>query len=69
MEASMELFSLISILLIAFVPAAFAVLYTNQVKKRGCGRGCAHCGNRDFCHRRGLSLGKASEKSDSTDGT
>ena len=65
----MELFSFILILLICFVPAAFAVLYTRQSKKRGCGRGCARCGNRDFCHRRSLGLGKAAEKTDSTDGT
>ena len=65
----MDIFYLILILLIAFVPAAFAVLYTKQSKKRGCGRGCERCGNRDFCHRRGLGLGKASEKTDGTDGT
>ena len=27
------------------------MLYTNSDKKRGCGGGCATCGNRDFCHR------------------
>lgn len=52
----MEIFYLFLLLLISFVPAAFAVLYTNQSKKRGCGRGCGHCGNRDFCHRRSLSF-------------
>ena len=31
------------LLLAAFVPAAILVLRTNQVKKRGCGRGCATC--------------------------
>lgn len=30
------------------------MLKTNQSKKRGCGRGCATCGNRDFCHRTAL---------------
>ena len=25
---------------------------TGQEKKRGCGRGCATCGNRDICYRR-----------------
>lgn len=65
----MEMFYLILLLFLAFVPAAFAVLYTKQVRKRGCGRGCARCGNRDFCHRRSLGLGKAAEKTDSTDGT
>lgn len=52
----MEIFYLILILLIAFVPAVFMVLYTKQSKKRGCGRGCERCGNRDFCHRRKLSF-------------
>ena len=52
----MEIFYLILLLLISFVPAALAVIYTNQSKKRGCGRGCARCGNRDFCHRRNLSF-------------
>ena len=28
------------------------LLTTKQDKKRGCGRGCATCGNRDICHRR-----------------
>ena len=28
------------------------LLFTNQEKKRGCGRGCATCGNRDICYRR-----------------
>ena len=31
------------------------ILKTNQSQKRGCGRGCATCGNRDFCHRSALS--------------
>ena len=65
----MELFYLILILFIAFVPAAFAVLYTKQSKKRGCGRGCERCGNRDFCHRRSLNMGKAAEKADGADGS
>ena len=39
------------VLLGAFVPAAIIVLKTNQSAKRGCGRGCATCGNREFCHR------------------
>jgi hypothetical protein len=29
---------------------------TRQEKKRGCGRGCAACGNREICH------GKKAEK-------
>ena len=52
----MEIFYLFLLLLISFVPADLAVIYTNQSKKRGCGRGCARCGNRDFCHRRSLKL-------------
>ena len=29
-----------------------AVLLKNEYgKKRGCGRGCATCGNRDICYR------------------
>ena len=27
------------------------VLAGNQSQKRGCGRGCATCGNRNICHR------------------
>lgn len=52
----MEIFYLFLLLLISFVPAALAVIYTNQSKKRGCGRGCERCGNRDFCHRSRLSF-------------
>ena len=44
------------LLLAAFVPAAILVLRTNQVKKRGCGRGCATCGKREFCHRSELRV-------------
>ena len=29
------------------------VLAGNQSQKRGCGRGCATCGNRNICHRNG----------------
>lgn len=32
----------------------FIVLKTQQSQKRGCGRGCAACRNRDFCHRSAL---------------
>ena len=35
----------------------FIVLRTNQAQKRGCGRGCATCGNRDFCHRSRIRTG------------
>ena len=47
---------LVVLLLVAFVPAAYLVLCTNQVKKRGCGRGCATCGNKNFCHRSELRV-------------
>lgn len=26
--------------------------YSSHSTKRGCGRGCATCGNRDICHRK-----------------
>lgn len=35
----------------------FIVLKTNQSPKRGCGRGCATCGNREFCHRSRIRTG------------
>jgi len=44
--------------LIIFLPLAILLL-TGQEKKRGCGRGCATCGNRDICYRR-----KKGEKSE-----
>lgn len=47
------------VLLGAFVPAAIIVLKTNQSAKRGCGRGCATCGNREFCHRGEETLKKS----------
>ena len=47
----MEYVYIALVLLGAFVPAAIIVLKTNQSAKRGCGRGCATCGNREFCHR------------------
>lgn len=47
----MEYVYIALLLLVAFVPAVVIVLKTNQSKKRGCGRGCATCGNRAFCHR------------------
>lgn len=28
------------------------MIYTERGKKRGCGRGCATCGNREICHKR-----------------
>lgn len=50
----MDYLFLILILLVAFVPAGILVVRTKQDKKRGCGRGCAKCGNREFCHRKKL---------------
>lgn len=47
------------LLLGAFIPAAVIVLKTNQSAKRGCGRGCATCGNREFCHRGEETLKKS----------
>ncbi len=35
--------------LILCLPLVF-VLKNGQGKKRGCGRGCATCGNRHLCH-------------------
>ena len=46
----MEYVYIALVLLGAFVPAVIIVLKTNQSAKRGCGRGCATCGNREFCH-------------------
>ena len=37
---------------VVFGIAYFLVRLTNQDKKRGCGRGCATCGNREICYRR-----------------
>ena len=33
------------------IPIAI-LLYNDYGKKRGCGRGCATCGNWDICYRR-----------------
>ena len=37
-------------LLLVTVPAVLLVCRTEQRTKRGCGRGCATCGNRALCH-------------------
>ncbi len=37
-------------LLLVTVPAVLLVCRTEQRTKRGCGRGCATCGNREICH-------------------
>lgn len=44
--------------LIVTVPAALLVLGTRQQKKRGCGRGCATCGNREICYRKSKRSGQ-----------
>lgn len=33
------------------IPMAI-MIYSSRQSKRGCGHGCATCGNREFCHRR-----------------
>lgn len=52
----MEYVYIVLLLLACFVPAGYLVLKTNQAKKRGCGRGCATCGNKNFCHRSELRV-------------
>jgi len=41
----------IFLLLAVFCLPLAILLATRQDKKRGCGRGCATCGNRAICHR------------------
>ena len=42
---------ILAVFVIAVVGLPVAlVLVTQQKKKRGCGRGCASCGNRFLCH-------------------
>lgn len=55
-EIPMEYVYIALLLLACFVPAGYLVLKTNQAKKRGCGRGCATCGNKNFCHRSELRV-------------
>ena len=54
----MEYVYIALLLLVCFLPAGYLVLKTNQAKKRGCGRGCATCGNREFCHRSELRVNR-----------
>lgn len=46
--------SIAGMLLIALIIifAVIIVLVTDQTGKRGCGRGCATCGNREMCHKK-----------------
>lgn len=39
------------ILVVAGIPVAI-LLFNDYGKKRGCGRGCATCGNREICYRK-----------------
>ena len=55
-EEPMEYVYIALLLLACFVPAGYLVLKTNQAKKRGCGRGCAAGGNKNFCHRSELRV-------------
>ena len=47
----MENFAL-ALLAVAVIGIPLAIMMvTNSDSKRGCGGGCATCGNREFCHR------------------
>ncbi len=47
----MEYFA-IGLFAAAVIGIPIAILLRNDYgKKRGCGRGCATCGNRDICYR------------------
>ena len=47
----MESFA-IALLAVAVIGIPLAImLLTSSSSKRGCGGGCATCGNRAFCHR------------------
>ena len=43
--------TVILILVAAFCLPLVLLLSNGQSQKRGCGRGCATCGNRHICHR------------------
>ena len=48
----MEAFA-IGLFAVAVIGIPIAILLLNDYgKKRGCGRGCATCGNRDICYRK-----------------
>ena len=43
----------IGLFAVAVIGIPIAILLLNDYgKKRGCGRGCATCGNRDICYRK-----------------
>ena len=47
----MEAFA-IALFAVAVIGIPIAILLGNDYgKKRGCGRGCSTCGNRDICYR------------------
>lgn len=59
-------------LLLVTVPAVLLVCRTEQRTKRGCGRGCATCGNREICHpgeSAGHPAAKKREAAPPVDGT
>lgn len=39
------------VLLVCGIPSAVMIV-SERSSKRGCGRGCATCGNREICHGR-----------------
>jgi len=41
----------IGLVVVVLCMALGLVLAGNQSSKRGCGRGCATCGNRNICHK------------------
>ena len=43
--------TIILILVVAFCLPLVLLLSNGQSQKRGCGRGCATCGNRNICYR------------------
>lgn len=47
----MEAFT-VGLFAVAVIGIPIAILLFNDYgKKRGCGRGCSSCGNREICHR------------------
>jgi len=58
----MEAFA-IALFAVAVIGIPIAILLVNDYgKKRGCGRGCATCGNRDICYRNQQKKDKESSK-------
>lgn len=47
------------LLVLAAVGVPLAIMsYSERGTKRGCGRGCATCGNREICHRKRKDVAK-----------